>query len=71
LSEELCKQAIAGDGDLAEALLRNVYGIDSGKRRQAEVLARYVQRELACLSMTDSEAVMAGKVKFSIDFLQL
>lgn len=55
---------------MAEALLRNVYGIDSGKRKQAEALARYVQRETACLAMTDSESVIAGKVKFSTDFLQ-
>ncbi len=64
-------QALKGDGDLAEALYRNVYGLDSGKRKQAELLAKYVQRELACLSMTDSQFVMAGKVKFSTDFLLL
>ncbi len=52
-------------------MLRNVYGVDSGKRKQAELLAKYVQRELACLSMTDSESVMAGKLKFSTDFLKL
>lgn len=64
-------QALKGDGDLAEALLRNVYGLDSGKRKQAELLAKYVQREIACLSMTDSDSFMAGRVKFSTDFLQL
>ena len=54
---------------MVDALLRNVYGIDSGKRKSAEALARYVQRELACLSMTDTKSVMSGKVKFSTDFL--
>jgi hypothetical protein len=62
-------QAIQGEGDLADALLRNVYGADPAMRRQAELLARYVQRELACLSMTDSDSVMSGKLKFSTDFL--
>jgi hypothetical protein len=62
-------QALQGEGDLTEALLRNVYGLDSGKRKRAEALAKYVQREVACLSMTDSEAVMSGQVKFSTDFL--
>ncbi|KAK9908990.1 hypothetical protein WJX75_005649 [Coccomyxa subellipsoidea] len=62
-------KALQGEGDLTEALLRNVYGLDSGKRKRAEALAKYVQREVACLSMTDSEAVMSGQVKFSTDFL--
>ena len=62
-------QAIGGEGDLADALLRNIYGADPGMRKQAEILARYVQRELACLAMTDSTSVMSGKVKFSTEFL--
>ncbi|EIE25197.1 hypothetical protein COCSUDRAFT_40520 [Coccomyxa subellipsoidea C-169] len=62
-------QALKGEGDLTEALLRNVYGLDSGKRKRAEALAKYVQREVACLAMTDSEAVMSGQVRFSTDFL--
>ncbi|CAL8461833.1 g1364 [Coccomyxa elongata] len=62
-------KALKGEGDMVDALLRNVYGVDSGKRKSAEALARYVQRELACLSMTDTESVMSGKVKFSTDFL--
>ena len=62
-------QALKGEGELSEAILRNVYGMDSGRRKQSEAMARYVQRELACLAMTDTEAVMSGKVKFSTDFL--
>ena len=54
---------------MADALLRNVYGDDPAKRKQAEILARYVQRELACLALTESESVMSGKLKFSTDFL--
>lgn len=54
---------------MADALLRNVYGDDPAKRKQAEILARYVQRELACLALTDSTSVMSGKLKFSTDFL--
>lgn len=51
---------------LAEALLRNVYQADPGKREAARKLERYVKRELACLAMTDSAAVMAGNVRFSL-----
>ena len=65
----LMMQALKGEGEMAEALYRNVYGMEDGKRKQAEALARYVQRELACLAMTDTEAVMSGKLKFSTDFL--
>lgn len=65
----LNEQALKGEGEMAEALYRNVYGMEDGKRKQAEALARYVQRELACLAMTDTEAVMSGRLKFSTDFL--
>ena len=65
----LDEQALKGEGEMAEALYRNVYGMEDGKRKQAEALARYVQRELACLAMTDTEAVMSGRLKFSTDFL--
>ncbi len=43
--------------------------MEEGKRKQAEAMARYVQRELACFAMTDSDAVMSGKVRFSTEFL--
>ncbi|KAK9819883.1 hypothetical protein WJX72_003560 [[Myrmecia] bisecta] len=58
-------KALKGDGDLAEALLRNVYINDTSKKAQAGLLARYVRRELACLNMTDSSAVLDGKIRFS------
>lgn len=50
---------------LASALLRNVYQADPGKKEAAVKLERYVRRELACLSLTDSAAVMSGNVRFS------
>ena len=52
-----------------QALLRNVYCLDDGKSEDAQLLARYVRRELACLTMTPSEAVMAGNLKFSAEGL--
>jgi hypothetical protein len=52
-----------------QALLRNVYSLDEGKGDDAVLLARYVRRELACLTMTPSEAVMAGNLKFSAEGL--
>ncbi|CAL5222683.1 g5083 [Coccomyxa viridis] len=62
-------KALKGEGELSEAIFRNVYGMEDGRRKQAEAMARYVQRELACFAMTDSDAVMSGKVKFSTEFL--
>ena len=69
MSDAAPAQALKGEGELSEAICRNVYGMDEGKRKQAQAMARYVQRELACLAMTESDAVMSGKVKFSTEFL--
>lgn len=52
-----------------QALLRNVYSLDERKGDDAVLLARYVRRELACLTMTPSEAVMAGNLRFSAEGL--
>ncbi len=37
-------QALKGEEDLEDALLRNVYGNDPAKEREAAVLAKYVTR---------------------------
>ena len=60
-----------GDGaePLVEALFRNVY-MGAGDRSAAEVLERYVVRELLSLQLTDREAVLSGRLKFSADHLQ-
>ena len=50
---------------LTAALLRNAYGGDAARTADAGALARYALRELACLALTDSEAVLAGRVRFS------
>ena len=50
---------------LADALQRNVYLEDPTKQQAACHMERYIKRELACLSMTSSEAVMVGNIKFS------
>ena len=50
---------------LSEALWRNVYQNAEGKENAAVRLEKYLQRELACLSQTESEAVMNGNVRFS------
>lgn len=64
-------KAIKGESNesLATALLRNVYQNDESKSDAAIALERYVKRELACLTMTDSDALMSGNVKFSSDHL--
>lgn len=48
-----------------------MYLQQAGKEGDAAALARYVRRELACLAMTPSEAVMSGNLKFSHEGLQL
>lgn len=50
---------------LANALFRNVFQANPERQASASVLERYVKRELACLSMTDGAAVMAGNIRFS------
>jgi len=37
-------QALKGEADLTDALLRNVYGDDQNMRSDADTLARYVKR---------------------------
>ena len=60
-------KAIKGEGteSLAAALQRNVFQAAPGAAAAAGKLERYLRRELACLSLTDSAAVMAGNVRFS------
>lgn len=58
-------KAIKGEEDLKNALLRNVYGGDQSKSREAAALERYVTRELSCLGLTPSEDVLAGQLRFS------
>lgn len=60
--------ALRGESDLPGALLRNVYCGDAKCTASAALAARYVRRELACLAMTPSEAVMAGDLAFSADW---
>ena len=37
-------QALKGEADMTDALLRNVYGDDPSMRSNADTLARYVKR---------------------------
>jgi cytochrome b pre-mRNA-processing protein 3 len=52
-----------GAEPLAAALARNVYG--GAPPAAAAAAARYARRELACLAMTDGDAVLAGNVRLS------
>ena len=64
-SSVLRAQALRGEGELWEALQRNVYNNDAAAAPAARALARYVQRELSCLELTDSAAIMTGQLQFS------
>uniref|UniRef100_A0A1D1ZPI9 Ubiquinol-cytochrome c chaperone domain-containing protein n=1 Tax=Auxenochlorella protothecoides TaxID=3075 RepID=A0A1D1ZPI9_AUXPR len=61
-------RAMEGQTDLAAALARNVYMMDPEKQEAANLMARYVRREIACLALTPTEAVMEGNIKFSTGF---
>ncbi len=57
-------KAVDGDqGDLEEALWKNVFA-GEGDRRAAAALARYVRRELASLEMTELDTVLHGDLAF-------
>lgn len=49
---------------LASALYRNVYQANEEKKQASALLERYVRRELACLSKTDSQVVLRGRIRF-------
>ena len=50
---------------LSDALLRNVFGDDSSKRKKANLLSDYVIMEIACLAQTGSDAVLDGRLRFT------
>ena len=50
--------------DFADVLHRNLYG-GEGDKRLSHALARYAIRELVSLSMTHTEDVLSGRVKFN------
>lgn len=64
------EKGLAGETDLTEAVLKNVYANDATHKSDAAALTRYMRRELACLSMTDSSAVLDGQIKFTREFLR-
>lgn len=67
-------QPAAPPDALAQALWRNVFAEDGSEMptgaaaAPVQALARYVRRETASLSMTESDAFMRGSIKFSHDF---
>eukprot|EP00236_Picocystis_salinarum_P001291 CAMPEP_0183823518 /NCGR_PEP_ID=MMETSP0807_2-20130328/103_1 /TAXON_ID=88271 /ORGANISM="Picocystis salinarum, Strain CCMP1897" /LENGTH=241 /DNA_ID=CAMNT_0026068421 /DNA_START=26 /DNA_END=751 /DNA_ORIENTATION=+ len=50
--------------ELQRSLYRNVYH-QEGDEGNAALLAKYVRREVKCLSLTDSKAMLAGHIQFS------
>lgn len=64
----------ASTNALPNALWRNVYAEEASEMPSGpaaapiQALARYVRRELACLTLTDSDAIMTGNITFSKDF---
>jgi len=49
---------------LSLALVRNVYGGDGAYAPSADLLARYLCRQLQCLAMTPTEDLYLGQVRF-------
>ena len=51
-------------GTRAAAFQRNVFQ-ERGDIVKAELLERYVRRELSCLNLTTTEAIFEGRIRFS------
>jgi cytochrome b pre-mRNA-processing protein 3 len=54
----------SGNDDFMKALRRNVF-MNEGEEKNAKALERYCRREIACLHITDTEAVVSGRIRFS------
>jgi len=52
---------------LVEALIKNVYGGDATMRPFAQLMAKYLNQEAACLELTPADAIYRGHVKFTSD----
>ncbi len=48
-----------------QVVLAYYFGKDVTKKAQAALIAKYLQRELHCLQLTDDEAIFRGNIKFS------
>lgn len=61
----------AGKNDLSDVLWRNVFCDDAGSepsdaaKRVVQAMARYVRREVSCLSVTDKDAMFSGNFMFT------
>uniref|UniRef100_A0A7C9ER71 Ubiquinol-cytochrome c chaperone domain-containing protein n=1 Tax=Opuntia streptacantha TaxID=393608 RepID=A0A7C9ER71_OPUST len=61
----------AGKDDLSNVLWRNVFSDDAGSeptdaaKQVVQAMARYVRREVSCLSLTDKEAMFSGNFMFT------
>ena len=58
------KALISGNDDFMKSLRRNVF-MNEGDEKNAKALERYCRREMACLHITETEAVVSGRVRFS------
>ena len=58
------KALSSGNDDFMKALRRNVF-MNEGDEKNAKALERYCRREMACLHITETEAVVSGRVRFS------
>jgi len=57
------EEALTGEGDLADTLVRNVYA-GAGDRAQAEALAGYVRRAEAAVGSQAADDLSRGQVRF-------
>ncbi len=58
------KALSSGNDDFMKSLRRNVF-MNEGDEKNAKALERYCRREMACLHITETEAVVSGRVRFS------
>ncbi|KAG1661695.1 hypothetical protein FOA52_001972 [Chlamydomonas sp. UWO 241] len=53
------------DQSFTDVVLVHFFGGDVTKKAQAALVAKYLQRELHCLQLTDDESILRGHIRFS------
>lgn len=52
---------------MTAVIIRDFYGGDESKLPYAELLAKYITREMQCLEMTETKDIVAGNVCYTME----
>lgn len=64
------KPDAADNGALSDKILELVYGGRPAMRPHAELFARHLLRQRACMAATPAEALFKGHVRFDVDVVK-